>query len=109
MLQEEGAAPLSADEVARRCFIAGQGASSTRQAERDSRLHWVAFHLAEHPDWVGQAIVLDAREQDFWIIVPEFGIESSIRTRLALAPDDRLQVRAARVSLALNDITFDPA
>jgi exoribonuclease-2 len=108
-LREEGAAPLSADEVARRCLIAGQGASSTRQAERDSRLHWVAFHLAEHPDWVGQAIVLDAREQDFWIIVPEFGIESSIRTRLELAPDDRIQVRAARVSLALNDITFEPA
>ena len=109
LLQGGGAATLSTDEVARRCFIAGQGASSTRQAERDSRLHWVAFHLAGHPDWVGQAIVLDAREQDYWIIVPEFGIEASIRTRLPLAPDDRLDVRAARVSLALNDITFEPA
>ncbi|MCE1195736.1 RNB domain-containing ribonuclease [bacterium] len=109
LLQGEGAAPLPADEVARRCFIAGQGASATRQAERDSRLHWVAFHLAEHPDWIGQAIVLDAREQDCWIIVPEFGIEASMRTRKILAPDDRLDVRAARVSLALNDITFEPA
>ena len=109
LLQGGGAAPLPTDEVARRCFIAGQGTSSTRQAERDSRLHWVAFHLAEHPDWVGQAIVLDAREQDCWIIVPEFGIEASMRTRLALAPDERLDVRAARVSLALNDITFEPA
>ena len=109
LIQGEGAVPLSADEVARRCFIAGQGSSATRQAERDSRLHWVAFYLAEHPDWVGKAIVLDAREQDYWIIVPEFGIEASIRTRLTLAPDDSLDVRAARVSLALNDITFEPA
>lgn len=109
LIQGGDSAPLSSDEVARRCFIAGQGTSATRQAERDSRLHWVVFHLSEHPDWTGQAIVLDAREQDCWIIVPEFGIEASMRTRLALAPDDRLEVRAARVSLALNDITFEPA
>lgn len=101
------AALLSADEVSRRCILGGQGSSSTRQAERDSRLHWIAYFLSKNPDWKGEAIVLDLRDQDAWVIIPELGMETSLRTRKTLALDDTLTVKAARVSIALHDITFE--
>ena len=101
--------PLVNDEVARRCLLAGQAAASTRQAERDSRLHWVACFLMKNPDWRGTAVVLDLRDQDIWIVVPELGFETSLRTRKNFSPDDIVDIKVARVSLTLHDISFEPA
>ena len=105
-----GKAPdlLSPDEVSRRCILAAQGASSTRQAERDSRLHWIACFLSRNQDWKGEARVLDLRERDAWIIIPSLGLETSMRTKMRLSPDDIVQVKASRISIALHDITFEP-
>lgn len=100
---------LSGEEVSRRCILAGQGASSTRQAERDSRLHWIACFLAKHRNWQGEAKVLDMRDQDVWIIIPSLGFEASLRTKKPLARDDTIRIVASRVSLALHDITFELA
>jgi len=100
-------APLSEEEVSRRCILYGQAAASTRQAERDSRLHWIAYFLSRNPGWRGKAIVLDRRDQDYWIIVPELGLETSLRTRKSLSEDDCIEVEVARASIALRDFTFD--
>ena len=100
---------LSADEVSRRCILAGQASAATRQAERDSRLHWITCYLASRPDWRGEARVLDLRERDAWIILPSLGFETSLRTRRSLQLDETLTVSAARVSIAMHDITFDLA
>jgi len=93
--------------VSRRCVLCGQAAASTRQAERDSRLHWIAYFLSRNPGWRGKAIVLDRRDQDYWIIIPELGLETSLRTRKSLSPDSCVEVIAARASIALRDFTFD--
>ena len=100
-------APLSEDEVSRRCILSGQAASSTRQAERDSKLHWTACFLSMNPGWKGKAIILDQRDRDFWIIIPELGLETSLRARSPLAQDDAIEVSVSRVSIALHDITFE--
>jgi len=100
---------LSGDEVSRRCLLAGQAASATRQAERDSRLHWIAYFLRKNPDWKGTAVVLEQRDQDIWIVVPELGFETSLRTRKPLLPDDVVDIKVSRVSLTLHDISFELA
>lgn len=100
---------LSADEVSRRCILAGQAAAATRQAERDSRLHWITVYLTRHPDWKGEAKVLDIRDRDAWIIIPSFGFETSLRTRQPLELDQTVTVSAVRASIAMHDITFDLA
>ena len=101
--------PLGGDEVARRCLLSAQAAGSTRQAERDSRLHWTAFFLLKHPGWKGRAVVLDTRDQDLWVLIPELGLETSLRTRKSLSPDDFVELKVARVSLSLRDISFELA
>ncbi|MDP2791753.1 MAG: RNB domain-containing ribonuclease [Rectinemataceae bacterium] len=100
---------LTADEVSRRCILAGQASASTRQAERDSRLHWICCYLTKHPEWKGEAFVLDIRDRDAWIIVPSLGYESSLRTRQTLQLDETVTVSATRASIAMHDISFDLA
>jgi len=98
---------LSSDEVSRRCILAGQASASTRQAERDSRLHWITCYLTKHPEWKGEARILDLRDRDAWIIVPSLGFETSLRTRRSLELDETVTVSATRVAIAMHDITFD--
>ena len=98
---------LSAEELGRRCLLAGRGAASTRQAERDSRLHWTICFLKLNPDWKGKAVVLEAREQDSWILVPELGLESSVRTRSRLEEDSEILVSAVRLDLPSLDLGLE--
>lgn len=95
---------LPAEEIGRRCLLAARGSAATRQAERDSRLHWAICHLKLNPGWRGKAVVLDSRGEEAWILVPELGIESSIRTRSRLEEDAELLVSAFRLDLPTLDL-----
>ena len=90
---------LSEDELGRRCLLAGRGAASTRQAERDSRLHWTICYFTAKPDWQGQAVVLEVRGQDAWVVVPELGLECSIRAGLRLEEDAKVELAVSRLDL----------
>jgi exoribonuclease-2 len=98
---------LSNDEIARRCFLASQGSAHTRQAERDSRLHWIALYLHRHHDWNGTGVVLDARDTEAYVIIPEFGIETTIRTRTKLALDSNIELKVSRVSIPSHNSFFE--
>lgn len=98
---------LGSDEISRRSILASQGASCTRQAERDSRLHWIAVFIAGNPDWEGDAVVLEFRGRDAWVLIPSLGFETSIRCREDLQPDQVIRVRAVRASIPFHDISFD--
>lgn len=101
------AALLTSDEISRRSILASQGAACTRQAERDSRLHWIAVYMAGNPGWEGDAVVLEYRGRDAWILIPALGFETSIRCREELQPDLKIRVRAVRASIPFHDISFD--
>ncbi len=102
-----GRSILSDDEVARRCILAGQGASATRQAERDSRLHWTAYHLSDMPGWKGPATVMDSNEREAVVFVHELGLETLVRTRMRPPPDSIVAVKLQRISVAMRDFSFE--
>lgn len=98
---------LSSEEVSRRCLLANQAAGMTRQAERDSRQHWIAVFLAENPGWTGEAIVLDARERECLVLLPGLGLETTVKTRIPCEPDQRLMLRAVRSDIAAKEMYFE--
>ncbi len=98
---------LSEDEVARRCLLAGQAASATRQAERDSRLHWTGYYLASMPGWQGSATVMDSNDREAIVFLHELGLETLIRTKTQPLPDSVVAVKLQRVSVAMRDFTFE--
>ncbi len=98
---------LSADEISRRCILASQASAATRQAERDSRLHWTIWHLANHPGLQVKAIVLESRERDVWVTIPELGLECSIGNRPALEPDQWIELTSQRAYLPALEFSFE--
>lgn len=98
---------LSADEVSRRCILAGQASAATRQAERDSRLHWIIWHLTKNPGLRVKAFVLESRERDAWVTIPELGLECSIGNRSALEPDQWIELIVQRAYLPDLACTFE--
>lgn len=100
---------LGEDEISRRCILSARAASSTRQAERDARLHWISVFLKRNPGWKGDAVVLDVYDRDVWVFIPEFGIESAVKTRLQLSPDETVVIKNTAVFLTLHDFRFEIA
>jgi exoribonuclease-2 len=99
--------PLSSEEISRRCLLANQAASLTRQAERDSRHHWITVYLSENPGWEGDAIVLEAREREAIVLFPALGLETMLRTRTPCEPDKVIRVRLVRADIANLDLSFE--
>lgn len=98
---ERGAAaePLPEEELGRRCLVASQAAAQTRQAERDSRMHWTVVYLSRNQDWRGEATVLDIRDREAWILIKEFGLETGLRCRQSLSPDETISVKAVMAKI----------
>ena len=107
--REQGlsATPLSEDELGRRCLIASQASSQTRQAERDSRLHWTCVYLVRHPDWEGMATILELRENEAWVLIEALGLETSVRYRQAVQLDQKVPIKVVKVRLATLEANFE--
>ncbi len=100
---------LNADEISRRCILASQASACTRQAERDSKLHWITWHLVNNPGLRVKAIVLEIRERDAWVLIPELGLESAIGNRPTLEPDQWIELTAQRAYLPGLELSFERA
>jgi len=93
------AGPLPEEELGRRCLVASQAAAQTRQAERDSRMHWTIVYLSRNPCWQGEASVLDIRDREAWILVKEFGLETGLRCRESLSPDETISIKVVMAKI----------
>jgi exoribonuclease-2 len=101
-----GGEPLSAEQVSRRVGEADQGAMTVRRAERQSNLHWKLVHLARHPRWQGEGVVVELQERKAVLLVPELALETRIRAKSDLALDQRVPLALAEVDLAQGECQF---
>jgi exoribonuclease-2 len=90
---------LSAEQISAHAGEADQGGIIVRRAERQSNQHWKLVHLARHPDWRGEGVVVELGERKAVIIVPELALETRIRVKHELALDQHLRLAVAEVDL----------
>lgn len=96
----QGREPLSADEIGLRLSLADEGAGRRRRLERLSNQHWKLVWLQQNPDWQGMAVVVEVDERKTTLLIPELAMETRIRTREGLKPDDELRLKPRDVNLA---------
>jgi exoribonuclease-2 len=80
----------------------GASASVTGTAvalERQSNLHWTLVYLLQHPDWQGDAVVIDKRERFSIILIPELALESRISEK-NVELNQQLKVKVNGIDLA---------
>jgi exoribonuclease-2 len=98
---------MGSDEVSRRCAAAGAASAPNRQAERDSNSHWTAVWLSRNPGWTGEGIAVQSMGPDVLCYLPALGLETRVRNRRGLAPDDRAILSLVRVGIPSRDIVFE--
>lgn len=70
---------LSTEQIAERFDIAEMGGITVRRAERQSNNHWKLVWLQQHPNWQGDAIVVEQEQDRLVAIIPELALETKVR------------------------------
>lgn len=109
-----GDALLDEQEILLRIGSVAELSSSTRRVERLARQHFTLVYLQQHPDWTGEAIVLETRGRRHIVLMPELDMETDIYLRHEAKLDSRLRVRVQEVRLPYLESRFtavasDPA
>ena len=79
---------------------------STRPAEQYSERHWIMVYLLRHPDWRGRGVLVDKRSHNSTVIIPELGLEPSIRLSADQPLDSELTLSLRSVDLPRLDARF---
>lgn len=79
---------------------------SIRQAEILSEKHWTLVYLLQHPDWVGEGILVDKRGQSGVFIIPDLGMETLMHVSPDVQLDQSIRLRVQHVNLPQRDVNF---
>jgi len=90
---------LATAEVASRIAETQQETASIRKAERLSNLHWKLLYLQQHPEWQGEAVVVELGRRKGTLLIPSLAMETKIRLPDQLVIDDLLLLRLREVDV----------
>lgn len=95
-----GHQPLSREQVAERIAAVEATSRTVRRSERLSNLHWKLIYLKQRPDWQGDAVVVEMRENRVTLLIPELAMETRLRVRSDYPLDSRLRIAVREVDVA---------
>ena len=97
---------LTAEQILERVGAVEAILPSTRPAEQYSERHWIMVYLLRRPDWRGRGVLVDKRSHNSTVIIPELGLEPSIRLSADLPLDSELTLGLRSVDLPRLDARF---
>jgi exoribonuclease-2 len=95
-----GTPVLNAAAIVERVGAAENAGYQIRQAERASNRHWTLAFLARHPDWQGQAVLVDKRGGRGTVIIPALALEAPIALEGDPPLNATITIKAKKVDLA---------
>lgn len=95
-----GREPLSSEQVGQRVAAVEDATRSIRRTERLSNLHWKLLYLKERPQWQGEGVVVEMKENRATLLIPELALETRIRVRDDYPLDSRLRIALREVDVA---------
>jgi exoribonuclease-2 len=97
---------IEAQAVAARVGEAEAVAVAIRRSERLSNQHWKLVWLRDHPDWWGEALVVDRDERRHVLLIPDLALETRVRLQGDPALNSPLRVSPREVDLPALDCRF---
>ena len=95
-----GHQPLSEAQVAERIAAVEAASRTVRRSERLSNLHWKLLYLKQRPEWQGDAVVVEMKENRVTLLIPELAMETRLRVRSDYPLDSRLRIAVREVDVA---------
>ena len=100
------AAPLTENDITNRIGAVNATANRIRQAERLSNRHWTLVFLQQHPDWMGEGIIVAEWGRKSLVVIPELALEFEQTIPGNPLPGSHLLLSEPRVNLPYLDIFF---
>ena len=97
---------LQTQELMERIGAAEAVAGSVSRAERMAEEHWTLVYLLQHPDWRGEAILVDKWDHRGRLLIPELGLEDQMQLRKGWSLNGTVEVRVNDVDLPRLRATF---
>lgn len=91
---------LDQQRVLERTSEADTAALAVRRSERLSNQHWKLVYLRNAPGWKGEGVVVGLEDRRAIVLLPELAMEVRIRSREALALNQRLRLALNEVDLS---------
>ncbi|HSQ27309.1 MAG TPA: RNB domain-containing ribonuclease [Anaerolineales bacterium] len=101
-----GRPPLNEQEMLARVGMSEAVTSSVNAVENLSRRHWTLVYLQQHPEWQGEAILVEKTGLRGRVILPELAFDSLIHLREDIPLNTSLQVEIKHINLAELEATL---
>jgi len=102
----DGRPLLQNQELVERIGAAEAVAGSVSRAERLSDEHWTLVYLMQHPDWCGEAILVDKWDRRGRFLIPELDLQCQMQLREDWSLNSTVQLRVVDVDLPTLRATF---
>jgi len=90
---------LNDQQIMERVGAAEAISASVRQTERLCRQHWTLVYLMQHPNWSGEAILIDRRGRRGLVVIPSLALEQSIHLDTEVALNSSIPLHLEGVNL----------
>lgn len=97
---------LNEQEMLARVGVSEAVTSSVNTVESHSRRHWTLVYLMQHPEWQGEAVLVEKSGMRGRVMIPELALDSLIHLREDLPLNARFQVGIRQINLAELDIAL---
>lgn len=97
---------LETQELMERIGAAEAVAGSVSRAERMAEEHWTLVYLLQHPDWRGEAILVDRWDHRGRLLIPALGLEDQMQLRKGWSLNGTVELRVTDVDLPRLRATF---
>lgn len=95
----DGRPLLDKDRVLERISAGDAAAGAAVRAERNSNLHWILVYLTMHPDWTGDAVVVEVRGRQAYCLIPSLAQETLLTPKGSVELNQVLRVRAGNIDI----------
>ena len=97
---------LTADEILERVGATEAAVGAVRQAERLSNQHWTLVYLLQHEGWRGDGVLVERRDRNSVVLIPELGWETHMPVPSDLPLDSVLHLKSTQVDLPRLDARY---
>lgn len=102
----DGRELIDKDDMLMRISEGDAGFQAAHKAERKADMHWTLVYLLQHPDWTGDAVVVDKGGKQPQLFIPALGLETFMGLNGDVALNGTIRVKAGKINLSELTVEF---
>lgn len=97
---------INKDDMLMRISEGDAGFQAAHKAERKADMHWTLVYLLQHPDWTGDAVVVDKGGKQPQLFIPALGLETFMGLNGDVPLNGTVRVKAGKINLSELTVEF---